>query len=157
MKIILLALFLNLLFCVSSFAQEAEKIDEFPYINCEEYLARMDAALNKAHDNPSATIFVIIYEGKEQVYNYRKNKIEFFLPKIGAAKAKIRSMKAYIGNFRNFPLERFEFVEARFRENSTIEMWLVPNGAKPPKPTPTLTKMKYRKGKASGFCLGCCD
>jgi hypothetical protein len=58
---------------------------------------------------------------------------------------------------RNFPrVERFNFIEAGFREKLTVEIWLAPNGATLPKPTPTLTKMKYRKGKAVGFCIDCC-
>ena len=152
-------LFLSLIFCLLScfsvFSQTAEKFDEFGYINCEEYLARMDATLNRAHENSSSTVVIFVYEGKEQVYNHRKNKIELFLPKFGSAKAKIRSIKGYI-LLKNFPLERFKFIQAGFRENSSVEIWLVPSGVNQPKPTPTLEKMKYRKGKATGFCLGCC-
>ncbi|HQU84444.1 MAG TPA: hypothetical protein PKY59_15005, partial [Pyrinomonadaceae bacterium] len=75
---------------------------------------------------------------------------------IGSAKAKIESMKKYISNVKKLSLENFSFIEAGFRENSTIVFWNVPKGAEPPKPTPTLKKMKYRKGKAKGFCLYCC-
>jgi hypothetical protein len=144
------------LFCVSAFSQSADKLDEFVNIPCDDYLGRMDAAMNKASENPSSTVYVLIYEGKEFRYNNRKKKTELVFPGFGSAKAKISSMKRYI-SLRSFPVERFKFVKAGFRENSTVEMWLVPSGGNQPKSTPTLTKMKYRKGKATGFCWWCCD
>ncbi len=156
MKTIFLASFFCILFCVSAYSQEAKKIDEFENINCEDYLSRMDSAINEAHNNPSSTIYVLIYEGKELKYNSRKNKTELVFPNFGSAKAKIRSIKKYL-LLRNFPAERFMFVKAGFRKNSTVEIWLVSAGAMPPKSAPTLMKMKYRKGKATGFCTWCCE
>jgi hypothetical protein len=151
--------FLILLFCilcsVPAFSQESQKIDEFENIPCDDYLARMDYAMVKASDNPSSTIYVLIYEGRELKYNSRKNKNELVYPNFGSAKAKISSMKKYVAS-REFPVERFTFVNAGFRKNLAVEIWLRSTGETPPKPTPTLTKMKYRKGKASGFCLWCC-
>lgn len=65
-------------------------------------------------------------------------------------------MKKYLAN-RGFPAERFVFVEAGLRENFTIEIWLVPGGAAPPTLAPTLTEMRFRKGKPRGFCTWCCE
>ncbi len=155
MKTTFLALLFCILFCSSAFSQEAKKIDEFENIPCDEYLARMDVAIVQAYDNPSSSIYVLIYEGKELKYNSRKKKTELVSPNFGSAKAKIRSMKQYI-SLRKFPAERFTFVKAGFRGNLTVEIWLVPTSVAEPKATLTLTKMKYRKGKASGFCLDCC-
>src|SRR5687768_6522587 len=151
--VFLLALFF--VFNVSAQDKESRKIDEFENIPCDEYLMRVDAAMVEAHNNPFSTIYVLIYEGKELKYNSRKNKTESVFPNFGSAKAKIRSIEKYL-SIRKFPAERFEFVKAGFRENLTVEIWLVPVGATSPKPTPTLTKMKYRKGKATGFCIDCC-
>ncbi len=154
MKNLFLALVFCFLFCVSTFPQGPEKLDEFVSVSCDDYLARMDYAMTKASDN-AARIYFLIYEGKEFKYNNRKNISELVFPNRGSAEAKIRSMKEYIAS-RRFPVEQVTFLKAGFRENSTVEVWLVPNGITPPKPTPTLTKMKYRKGKASGFCTWCC-
>ena len=155
MKVIISALLFCILFSVSAFSQEAEKIDEFENIPCDDYLARMDYAMVKASDNPSSMIYVLIYEGKELKYNSHKNKNELVYPNFGSAKAKISSMKKYVSS-REFPVERFTFVSAGFRKNLTVEIWLKSTSETPPKPAPTLTKMKYRKGKAAGFCLWCC-
>lgn len=143
------------LFAVSAFSQEAQKFDEFENINCEEYLLRMDNAFTHAHNDPTLMIYVLIYEGKEARFNDRKNETEIVLPPFGSAKAKITSMKNYL-RFRRFPGKRFSFVKAGFRENASVEIWTVPSGAAAPKPTPTLKKMRYRKGKAVGFCTDCC-
>jgi hypothetical protein len=146
-------------FASSAFAQtEAVKVEEFGYINCEEYLARMDYAINETQNNPNAIMYVLVYEGKTKRYKYKKDgsyESVFDLPQRGLAKTRIISMKKYLA-VRGFPVERFVFIEAGLRENFTIEMWLVPNGIMPPKSTPTITEIKYRKGKPRGFCLGCC-
>jgi hypothetical protein len=143
------------LLCVSSFAQESEKIDEFSNLACDEYLMRVDVALNQAHSNSSSILYVFIYEGKEFKYNDRKKRSELVFPAKGSAKAKIASMKEYL-SARRFPAEKVQFVEAGFRENMTVEFWLVPSGVKAPEPISTFEMMKYRKGKARGFCIDCC-
>jgi hypothetical protein len=155
MKSLAVTMFLCILFSLSAFSQEAQKIDEFENTPCDEYLGRIDVTIIQARDNSSSTVYVLIYEGKELKYNPRKNKTELVFPNYGQAKAKIRSIKKYLAS-RKFPVKRYSFVQAGFRENLTVEIWLVPQGAMPPKPTPTLTKMKYRKGKPMGFCIDCC-
>ncbi len=157
MKNLLFGLIILFLFAASISAQanEAEKFDEFSNEPCDAYLSRIDGALDKAYKNPSSTVYILIYEGKERRYNERTSKMEMMLPNVGSGAAKINSIKKYIRR-RKLSVNRFAFVEAGFRESLTVEMWVVPNGASPPIPTPTLKKMKYRKGKAIGFCTNCC-
>lgn len=155
MKVLFSALLFCIFFCVSTFAQEAEKIDEFSNLSCDEYLARVDGALVQAHNNPSSMIYVFIYEGKENIYNWRKKKTESVYPARGSAKAKIASIKKYLLT-KKILIKNIMFVEAGFRENLTVEFWLVPDGIVPPKSAPTLETMKYRKGKPTGFCIDCC-
>ncbi len=121
MKTIFLALLFCILFCISAFSQETKKIDEFENINCDDYLARMDAVIIEAQNNLSSKVYILIYEGKELKYNSRKNKTESVFPNFGSAKAKIRSIKTYL-LLRKFPAERFTFVKAGFRENLTVEI-----------------------------------
>ncbi|HEY0050340.1 MAG TPA: hypothetical protein VGB68_13680 [Pyrinomonadaceae bacterium] len=153
------AIFSALLFCflcvVPAFSQEAQIFDSFAALNCDDYLGRMDNVFVAARANPSTGFYVLIYEGDELAYNARKNEIELMLPAYGSADAKIRSIKKYM-SIRKLPVNRFTFVKAGFRENAAVEIWTVPSGAPTPKPTPTITKMKYRKGKPVGFCTDCC-
>lgn len=155
MKAVFSALLFCFLFAVSAFSQEAQKIDEFVNISCEDYLSRMDNVIIHTRNDPTLTVYVLIYEGKEPKYNSRTKKTELMLPVSATAEAKVITMKKYLSN-RKVPIERFSFVKAGFREEAAVEIWLVPLGAPPPKAAPTLTKMKYRKGKPTWFCTGCC-
>ena len=155
MKLAFLAFIICSFLSVSAFAQTAEKLDEFQNPQCDEYLARMDRAISKADEDPTSNIYFLIYEGKEGRWSERKKKREFVYSAYGSVDAKIRSMKKYI-SIRGASVARYKYVKAGFRENLTVEVWLVPAGATSPAPTPTLTKMKYRKAKAIGFCTRCC-
>lgn len=156
MRKIFWALLFSLLFCVFTFSQEAVKVDEVENVQCDDYLARMDSPINLLRSEPSSTIYILVYEGMELIYNPRKQGIELVFPAFGSAKVKIRSIKKLL-KIRRAPIEKFKFVEAGFREKFTLEFWVVPAKATPPTPIPTLTKMRYRKGKATGLCLGCCE
>ena len=146
--------FLILIFAgVSAFSQEAKLVDEFGILQCEDYLARMDGVSGQLSNDSTGKIYVLVYEGKTKSFEYGrdgKSTIISLLPQYGLADAKIRSMK------RRASADNVVFVKAGFREDFGIEIWLVPAGATPPKPNPTLTKIKYRKGKPEGFCTGCC-
>lgn len=155
MKIIGLIAFI-LITLSSIFAQEAQKIDEFSHLMCDDYLGRISYIRQVADENPSSKLYVLIYEGRETQYNSRKRKYEVAFPNYGSAKAKIASIKLFLEKNKFTRNSQFVFIEAGFRNDLTVEAWLVPNGATSPKSTPTLKKMKYRKGKPKGFCLGCC-
>jgi len=157
MKIILLPILACIFLSLEICAQSPIILDEFDNRPCDHYLATMDATLAKAAENPQSTVYVILYEGKESRYNFRKSKPEFVYPHRGSAEAKIRSMKRYISVVRKFPVDRFRFVKGGFREKLSVEIWLVPPGAELPKLSPTLPTMRYSKGKPKGFCLWCCD
>ncbi len=149
-------LFLSFAISISAQTKEAQKIEQFRIVQCDDYLARMDNFSVQAQNDPSAFFYVFIYEGKESKYNSQKKREEIVAPTFGSAKAKIVSMKKYLTVMRGVSKDRIQFIEGGFRETSEAEIWLVPPGATPPKPTPTLTKMKFRKGKPIGFCLYCC-
>lgn len=156
LKIIFLCLFI---FASSVFAQESIMFDKFEDIQCEDYLQRTDNFLVRSNNEPTSKFYIFVYEGRLKNYkrdnNYKLIGNEYLLPPFGLAKAKISSMKKLIA-YKNIPQKRFIFVNAGFRENFAVEFWIVPNGVTPPSPTPTLRKIRYRKGKAFGFCLECC-
>jgi hypothetical protein len=159
MKAILI-LVIVILFTLPLFSQAKSpvSIDEFGSVSCEDYLSRMDSAIIQAANNPDAQIYVLVYEGKVSRYvkdRRGKWRIRVSNPEVGLAKAKIRSMRKYL-DVRGYGERNFVFVSGGYRENFTVEMWLVPEGAEQPIPKPALTRMKYRKGKPDGFCLGCC-
>jgi hypothetical protein len=137
------------------FSQEARKIVDDSNVSCEEHLSRMDLVTIEAQNDPTTDVYVLVYEGKEKRYNQVTKKQELSLPAFGSAKANIRSIRKYLKT-RGAPLERFKFVSAGFMENATLQVWVGPRPSVPPKPEPTLRKMKYRKGKPIGYCTSCC-
>lgn len=149
------ALLMGLMMAVAATAQTAIKIDEFENLNCDEYLGRMDVTFAEASKDKSSSLLMLIYEGKEPEYNAGKNRIEIVSSKFGSAEAKFRSIKKYM-SYRKFPVKRASFINGGFRERMTVEIWLIPSGAPLPKLSPTLTRMRYRKGGARGFCTDCC-
>lgn len=150
MKVKALILCTLLLICNSVFAQEAIKQDEFGAIGCDDYLARMDNVKLILRNDPTAKVHILIYEGKERI----NGNPELVFPAFGSAKARITSIKKHFLFMKQTDLlKRIVFVKAGFRETLTFEVWFTPFGATPPKPAPTLTKMRYRKGKPKGFCI----
>jgi hypothetical protein len=141
--------------CVYAFSQEAKMIDEFGRITCESYLLRMDQAIQTARENPEAKVYIVIYEGKVIVSTGRRKKPTILYPIVGSVRAKIRSIRKLIST-RDVPIDKFVFIDGGFRAEPIVEIWLAPTGEGPPKPTPTVKKLRFRKGKASGFCTGCC-
>lgn len=156
MKIIGLILSI-LILCSSIFAQGAIKQEEIGNTSCEDYLSRMEVVRSVLLSEPDTKIYLLIYEGKENLYNPKTHKINLVLPAYGSAQARIDSIKKRFEFMQSkHLLERIVFVKAGFRMTFAVEVWFVPNDATPPSPTPTLKKMRYRKGKPQGFCAGCC-
>lgn len=150
-----LLIFCFFFFAISVFAQEARMMDEFGEIVCDDYLYRMELITNNSKDF-NGKIYIIFYEGKssKRISPYSDKFVNVY-PQRGLAKAKIQSIKDFL-KVRKIPSDKFVFIEGGFRETVYLEAWSVPDGAIPPTSTPTLKKMKYRKGKAKGYCIICC-
>jgi hypothetical protein len=143
----------------SSCAQnrQPQKIDEFDDFDCEAAWARLDSFIISIQNEPNAKAYILYYGGKRYkngyVYNKKiKKDVQIFsLPKRGEARATVLRWRQYLVNFRGIDPERIVLVDGGYRENHSVDLWLVPANAKPPKPTPTLKEkdIKFRKGKAS--------
>lgn len=136
----------------SAFAQSAtaEKIDDFGELQCEDLRGRLDNFLVQLRNQPMAKGVVIVYEGKysRPIYVRQTSQPNYkdYLPTVGEARYRMRVMTDHF-KFRKFPADRISMIDGGFRENFTVEFWIVPAGAELPKATPTLDKIKYRKGK----------
>jgi hypothetical protein len=134
------------------------KIDEFGNTNCDDYRARIDTSLAELRKSPDAKGHILVYEGDlKQWVRDRKTLTttgwRYAPSEVGLAKDIIKYFKQHLA-FRNFPTDRVLFVDAGFREKFAVEVWLVPDGAAPPGPTPTRTKLRQRKRvkRPFGFC-----
>lgn len=147
-------------FSFSIFAQnnQARKIDEFKDFGCENLKARTDFFITEIIKTPKSKGYVIIYEGKFPAFNFDRNGKEVIrdvFPRIGEANSRIQLIK-YHFKFLGYPPENIIFVNGGFRENLTVEFWLVPKGAELPKLTPTLDKIRHIKGKPPKLHMGDC-
>lgn len=139
------------IFAVSVSAQinEARKVDEFGIISCDDLMARVDNFFLELKNFPNSGGYILVYEGNLSSYLYGEGKT--FRPRRGEAKNQVEAIKDRI-KFSRLDDKKVMFIEGGFRKNLTVEFWFVPNNATPPKPTPTLKTMKYRKGKPTDPC-----
>ena len=156
MKIkLLLCLLCFFSFAASSLAQikVAQKINQTAQFDCEELKVISSNISEKINKVIGSQVYIIVYEGKNRRPVYDKNgkfqRYKYFSPPYGQLNARIegiRRMLHIVGAQR----ERFRIIKGGFRDKFDIEFWIVPNGAKLPKITPTLKKMNY-KGKFQHF------
>jgi hypothetical protein len=72
----------------------------------------------------------------------------------GEVQKRTTCMKGYMLERRGFRADQITIVHGGFRENAMMELWIVPQGACPPEPTPTVAPedVKFLKGKAKYSC-----
>ncbi|HZB43848.1 MAG TPA: hypothetical protein VE360_01320, partial [Pyrinomonadaceae bacterium] len=80
-------------------------------------------------------------------------------PRKGEAAKRAARIKQYLVGTRGLDPERIFVIDGGHRESWTAELWVVPGGANPPAPTPTVQAEDIRYGKGSPtrreFALGC--
>lgn len=131
---------ITLAIAVSAQKKEAELYDEFGYIECEDLRQRLDMFMVELINRPDARGYFITYDGK-----YRGK-----LPVFGETHFRTQMMIEHF-KFRNFPMNRVMFINGGYREDYINQLFIVPKGAKPPKPEPTLDEIKYRKAELVGI------
>ena len=150
MKRIIFILILCVLFSFISFAQtkEAQKLVDLEHsYTCDDFIIISQNFFTKLDKMPNAMPYLIVYEGK------RDNK-RFPLPMKGELEGRMRIMKRRMEDMSG---KKVNFIYGGFREMHKLEFWIVPEGAEPPKPEPTLKKIKYskrkyRKNSLNQFC-----
>jgi hypothetical protein len=145
---VIFAIILLAVVSLASQVPQAELIDEFGWVSCEDLRARLDTFLAVLSNKPGAMGLVYVYEGKYEVvvYDKKDRRTEVRLPVIGEAAHRTNIFRVHFG-FRKFDPNRYLFIDGGYRENFTVQLWIVPNGATPPPAKPTQGRMKYRKGK----------
>ena len=98
------------------------RFDEFPSIAFDDDKARLDNLAIELQNNPGATAHVIAYAGRGR--------------RAGHADRMGRRALDYLLNTRGIDSRRVVFVNGGARERDTFELWIVPQGAEPPRPTP---------------------
>lgn len=109
---------------VAAAPKGAQKYDEFGKINNEDEMARLDNFAIGLQNDPLATGYIIIYGGRKS--------------KKGYAATTIKRMRTYLVRQRGMDTNRIVTVDGGLREDPSGELWLVPQGAAPPTPSPTV-------------------
>jgi hypothetical protein len=100
----------------------ARKFDEFPEITSNDERARLDNFAIELQTDPTATAYVIVYPGRrDQTRDVEKLT---------------RRIVNYLVSSREFDARRIVTLVGPPRKNLLVELWNVPQGAKPPTPIP---------------------
>ncbi len=114
--------------CISSetsvvqIAGPAQKADEFGPVSDEEMAKRIESIIASLSSNDQVYIFV--YAGRTNVRGY--------------ASSTLRQIRAHALK-SGLTSDRLATVDGGYREEAAFELWAVPIGAEPPKPTPTVS------------------
>ncbi|HEX8068872.1 MAG TPA: hypothetical protein VF546_02905 [Pyrinomonadaceae bacterium] len=112
------------------------RFDEFPSIAFDDDKARLDNLAIELQNNPGATGYIIVYSGRTS----------------SAARADQLGARAreYLVATRGIDASRVVVVNGGYRESNAFELWLVPQGAAPPQPSPTLQHQDLRPAPRRG-------
>lgn len=139
-------------FVIAGYAYAAvspiQLFDSFGDICCDDEKARLDNFAVALEHEPEAQGYIIFYGGRRQNYPYCHSSRQRF-PRRGESQARVARLKSYLVNARVLDPKRIVVINGGYRESWTAELWIVPKGANPPAPSPTIQPqdIKFRKGK----------
>ncbi len=154
-NIFVILLMILLLFCDSSAQiEEARNVAEFGTIPCGHFNALADVTHQEFNDSPNSAIYVIYYEAKNTTVTMSnkktgKSETKTLNPIRGDALGRARELPLYLKTAYGVPEDQVKFINGGYKEEFVMEIWIVPKGAKPPTPQPTVEEkdVKFRKGK----------
>jgi hypothetical protein len=112
-------------------------LDEYGDIPFEDEQARLDNFAVELQNDPVSSGYLICYGGR---VGYE-----------GEARARCDRAKDYISKVRGIAADRIVTVDGGFMEDLSVYVWVVPAGATPPQPSPTVdpSEVTIRKPKAA--------
>ena len=121
--------------CTASVLKKAEarKFDEYGKLAAGDENPRLDNFAIELQNDPTAQGYVIAYGGRKSL--------------AGTAMKMADRVKDYLVKKRNLDAQRVMTLDGGFREEPTVELWLVPSGATPPSATPTVDPSEVMPAK----------
>ena len=105
---------------------EARKHDQYGKLAPQEENERLDKFTNELQMDPTAQGYIIAYGGRAG--------------RAGDAQKAADKAKSYLVNKRGLDPSRIMTIDGGYREQQSVELWIVPSRAPLPKATPTVKK-----------------
>jgi hypothetical protein len=102
----------------------AREYDECNACTFDDQKARLDNLAVELQNDPSTRGYILAYGGR--------------MSPIGQVEKLISRARDYLVTQRGIDASRLVVVNGGFREEDSVELWVVPSGAAPPQPTPTV-------------------
>lgn len=102
----------------------AREFDECNNCTFDDQKARLDNLAVELQNDPATQAYVIAYGGRTSP--------------IGQVERLMTRARDYLMNERGIDKSRIIVVNGGFREQDSVELWIVPSGAAPPRATPTV-------------------
>jgi hypothetical protein len=99
---------------------KGRKFDEYPSIARNDEKARLDNFAVELQGDPTATAYIVVYPGRSG--------------KAGDVQRHTTRQVDYLVNSRGIDAHRIVTLTGRTKDELMVELWLVPQGAKPPMP-----------------------
>ncbi|HEX8844269.1 MAG TPA: PEGA domain-containing protein [Pyrinomonadaceae bacterium] len=106
--------------------------DCFPFTAFDDTKARLDNLAIELQNNPTAQGYIIAYAGRGS--------------RAGQADRLIKRAKDYLIQSRGMDPSRLTVINGGYRDTDYFELWVVPQGAEPPQPTPTMGSAETQPG-----------
>lgn len=120
---------------------ESKKFEDFSPLAVKAGNARLDNFAIELQNNPGSQGYILGYGGRRS--------------SAGTGQKTADSAKNYLVKTRKLDSRGLVTVDGGYKEEASIELWIVPSGAAPPKPSPTVdpselkTAKPARRGKKS--------
>jgi hypothetical protein len=108
--------------------------DEYGNVTWENEQARLDNFAIELQNDPTAQGYLVCYGGRKG--------------RTGEAQRRCDRAKDYLVTTRGITADRIVTVDGGFREDLTVELWIVPSGATPPQSTPTVDPSEVQPARA---------
>jgi hypothetical protein len=102
----------------------AREYDECNSCSLDDQKARLDNLAVELQNDPSTRAYILAYGGR--------------MSPLGQVEKLMSRSRDYLTTQRGIDASRIVVVNGGFREEDSVELWIVPSGAAAPKPTPTV-------------------
>src|SRR5215467_8329480 len=111
----------------------AQQFDECNSCSLDDQKARLDNLAVELQNDPSTRAYILAYGGR--------------MSPLGQVEKLMSRSRDYLITQRGIDASRLVVVNGGFREEDSVELWLVPSGVAAPQPTPTVQAGEIKSGK----------